>query len=80
MKQKDRNIQRRDDYERLIVIRVNRLFKDLNLVGKCAEPKRFKYTQKDVNYLFKCINKEVANQRKKFDLGLADMKDKPFKL
>jgi len=77
---KDRNIQRRDNYERLIVIRVNHLFKNLTLVGKCADPKRFKYTQEDVDHLFKSINKHLRNQKKKFDLGLLNMDEKPFKL
>tara|TARA_R100000742_G_C4259076_1_gene76922 strand:- start:288 stop:533 length:246 start_codon:yes stop_codon:yes gene_type:complete len=77
---KDRDIQRRDNYERLIVIRVNNLFKNLNLVGKCADPKGFKYSQEDVNHLFKSINKQLRNQKKKFDLGLLNMDDKPFNL
>ncbi|MAC71755.1 MAG: hypothetical protein CMP84_16335 [Gammaproteobacteria bacterium] len=77
---KDRSTQRRDNYERLIVIRANHLFKNLHLVGKCADPKKFRYTQEDVDHLFKSINKELKNQKKKFDLGLLNMNEKPFKL
>ena len=61
---KDRSTQRRDNYERLIVIRVNHLFNNLHLVGKCADPKKFRYTQEDVDHLFKSINKELKNQKR----------------
>lgn len=52
--------------------RVTRVIKDLRLVGNLSNKSNYSYTQEDVQDIFRTINREMNDVRRRFDGGIKD--------
>lgn len=72
----------RDKRERFLTLaenRVNRVLKDLQLVGNLGNRANYQYTSDEVRKIFAAIDTEVRNARRRFD-ERADSNDGAFRL
>lgn len=52
--------------------RVTRVIKDLRLVGNLSNKSNYSYTQEDVQDIFRAINREMKDAKRRFDGGIKD--------
>jgi hypothetical protein len=72
----------RDKQQKFIDIaekRVNRLLREIRLVGNLSNRNNYVYEQDDVAKIFGAIEAELRTTKKKFDVALASV-EKGFKL
>lgn len=62
--------KRRDRFEKVASSRVQKVIDYLNLLGNCANKNNYEYTQKDVELMFKEINRTLKETRILYDKEL----------
>lgn len=75
MRNKDRN-----KFISLANKRVQKVLKDIQLIGNLSNRSNYQYREEDVAKIFKAINSEVRACRKRFDLALNNKKTSQFSL
>lgn len=68
-------ITKRERFEKVAVARVNRIIKDLKLLGNCSNKNNYEYSDKDVRKIFAAVDGEVKKMKAKF-LGKSSGEDK----
>jgi len=69
-----------DKFVKLANKRVNRVFKQLQLIGNLSVRNHYDYTQDEVDQILKAIEKEVASVKERFNEAKRHSDKKPFKL
>ena len=57
---------KREKFLRLANARTNKILEMLNLLGNLSNTSNYEYSQKDVNLIFKAIEQEIKENKKKF--------------
>lgn len=60
------NETKRDKFVRLAEARTNKIIDMVQLLGNCSNISQYEYTQKDVDKIFKAIQFELDEARKRF--------------
>ena len=71
-------VTKRERFEKVAVARVNKIIKDLRLLGNCSNKNNYEYSEKDVKKIFSAIDLEVKKMKAKY-LG-KDLTEGKFKL
>ena len=71
--------KRRDRFEKVASKRVQNIIDTLNLLGNCANRNNYEYTEKDVDLMFKEINKSLKEAKLLFDKELSKTNKSGFK-
>lgn len=71
-------VTKRERFEKVAVARVNKIIKDLRLLGNCSNKNNYEYSEKDVKKIFSAIDLEVKKMKAKY-LG-KDLTEDKFKL
>lgn len=61
---------RENDREKFVNLahnRVNRALKDIQLIGNLSNRSNYDYTEEDITKIFRALNDEIADCRKRFD-------------
>lgn len=66
---------KRDKFIRIAEARTNKIISMVQLLGNCANPASYEYTEKDVSDIFGAIEKELKIAKTKF----TSIDDKPTK-
>lgn len=69
-----------DKFVKLANKRVNRVFKQLQLIGNLSVRNHYDYTQDEVNQILKAIEKEIASVKERFSEAKRHSDKTPFKL
>lgn len=69
---------KRDKFIRIAEARTNKIIDMIQLLGNCANPSGYEYTEKDVNAIFGAIERELKLAKAKF--GATEEKNTKFKL
>lgn len=69
---------KRDKFVRIAEARTNKIISMVQLLGNCANPITYEYTEKDVADIFNTIEKEIKAAKAKF--SATDDKASKFKL
>jgi hypothetical protein len=77
---KKENNMKSDKFERLANKRVNRVFKQLQLIGNLSNRCHYEYTQDEVKQILKAIEKEIALVKERFSEAKRSSDKTPFKL
>ncbi len=72
------NETKREKFIRIAEARTNKIISMVQLLGNCANPGSYEYTEKDVADIFGAIEKEIKLTKMKF--SSADDKPTKFKL
>ena len=59
-------ISKRERFEKVAVARVNKIIKDLKLLGNCSNKNNYEYTDKDIKKIFSAIDLEVKRMKAKY--------------
>lgn len=70
---------KRDKFVRLAEARTNKIINMIQLLGNCSNANAYDYTPKDVEKIFKTIQAELDEARKKFN-KLENKKESRFTL
>lgn len=62
--------KRRERFEKVATNRVQKIIDYLNLLGNCANKNNYEYSDKDVDLMFREINKTLKENRILFDKEL----------
>lgn len=62
--------KRRERFERVASNRVQKVLDFLGLLGNCSNKNNYEYTEKDVELMFKEINRAVKEARVLYDMEL----------
>ena len=57
---------RRDKFVRIAEARTNKIINMIQLLGNCSNLSQYEYTQKDVDKIFKAIQIELDDSKKRF--------------
>lgn len=68
-------VTKRERFEKVAVARVNKIIKDLKLLGNCSNKNNYDYSEKDVKKIFAAIDSEVKKMKAKY-LGKSLAEDK----
>lgn len=71
--------KRRDRFERVASNRVQKIIDTLNLLGNCANKNNYEYSEKDVELMFREINKSLKETKLLFDNELSKTNKSVFK-
>ena len=69
---------KRNKFIRIAEARTNKIISMIQLLGNCANPASYEYTEKDFSDIFNTIEKEVRIAKSKFNAS--DGKESKFKL
>lgn len=69
---------KRERFVRIAEARVNKILDMMRLLGNCASPASYEYTEDDIKKIFSALEKEMKNTKNKF-LGV-DSKEERFTL
>ena len=69
---------KRDKFIRIAEARTNKIISMIQLLGNCANPASYEYTEKDVSDIFNAIEKELKIAKMKY--ASTDEKTTKFKL
>ena len=72
------NETKRERFKRIAEARVNKILDMMRLLGNCASPSNFEYTDEDIKKIFNAIERELKNTKNKF-LGV-ESKEERFTL
>ena len=75
MKNMSNTETKRDKFIRIAEARTNKIISMVQLLGNCANPTSYEYTEKDVSDIFGAIEKELKIAKMKF----TSIDDKPTK-
>jgi hypothetical protein len=62
-----KNESKREKFIRLAEARTNKIISMVQLLGNCANPATYEYTEKDITDIFNAIEKEVRIAKGKFN-------------
>lgn len=71
--------KRRERFEKVGSTRVQKIINYLNLLGNCANRNNYEYSEKDVELMFKEINKSLKETKLLFDKELNKTNKSGFK-
>lgn len=71
--------KRRDRFEKVASNRVQKIIDTLNLLGNCANKNNYEYSEKDVELMFREINKSLKETKLLFDKELSKTNKSGFK-
>lgn len=71
--------QRRERFEKVASNRVQKVLDYLQLLGNCANRNNYEYTEKDVDLMFKEMNKSLKETRIFFDKEINKSNKSGFK-
>jgi hypothetical protein len=57
----------REKFVKLAQARVNRVIKDIQLIGNLSNRSNYDYSDEDITKIFKALNEELSLCRKRFD-------------
>jgi hypothetical protein len=77
---KKENNMKADKFVKLANKRVNRVFKQLQLIGNLSNRCHYDYTQDEVKQILKAIEKEIASVKERFSEAKRHSDKTPFKL
>lgn len=69
---------KREKFVRIAEARTNKIINMIQLLGNCANPSGYEYTEKDVNDIFSAIDRELKAAKAKF--SSTEVKTSKFKL
>lgn len=69
---------KRERFVRIAEARTNKIINMLRLLGNCASPGNYEYTDEDIRKIFAALEKETKNAKNKF-LGV-ESKEERFSL
>lgn len=72
------NETKRERFKRLAEARVNKILDMMRLLGNCASPSNYEYTDEDIKKIFNALERELKNTKNKF-LGV-ESKEERFTL
>ena len=72
------NETKRERFKRIAEARVNKILDMMRLLGNCASPSNFEYTDEDIKKIFNALERELKNTKNKF-LGV-ESKEERFTL
>ena len=72
------NSTRRERFEKVASNRVQKIIDYMNLLGNCANKNNYEYSEKDVDLMFKEINRTLKETRILFDKELNKTKKGGF--
>lgn len=72
------NETKREKFVRIVEARTNKIISMIQLLGNCANPASYEYTEKDVAIIFGAIEKELKIAKMKY--SATDDKTTKFKL
>lgn len=75
----DNTESKREKFVRLAEKRTNRILDTLQLLGNCSNTSVYEYTQKDVDKIFKAIQSQVDETKRRFNKQ-DNSKNNTFKL
>ena len=75
----DNTESKREKFVRLAENRTNRILDTLQLLGNCSNTSVYEYTQKDVDKIFKAIQSQVDETKRRFNKQ-DNSKNNTFKL
>ena len=61
------NETKRDKFIRLAEARTNKIINMIQLLGNCSNTSQYEYSQRDVDKIFKAIQSELDESRKRFN-------------
>jgi hypothetical protein len=61
-----RSKTKREAFQRLATKRTNGVLERLRILGHCANPQLYEYSEEDVKKIFRAINKELRVVKMKF--------------
>lgn len=61
-----RSETKRDKFVRIVQARTNKILNMVQLLGNCSNQSQYEYTQKDVDKIFKAIQTELDEAKKRF--------------
>ena len=59
--------QKRENFVRLAEARTNKILEMVRLLGNLSNTSNYSYTKQDVEKIFKALEKEIGETKKKFD-------------
>lgn len=66
----DREDIKRSAFKRLATSRVNRVLRELRLIGNLSNTQNYDYSEKDIRLIFKAVDSELGLVKSRFDVGL----------
>ena len=72
------NESKRERFVRIAEARTNKILDMMRLLGNCASPANYEYTDEDIKKIFSALERELKNTKNKF-LGV-DSKEERFTL
>ncbi|MCB0472268.1 MAG: hypothetical protein KDC56_04310, partial [Flavobacteriaceae bacterium] len=79
IKGNEMSTKRRDRFEKVASNRVQKIIDTLNLLGNCANKNNYEYTEKDVELMFREINKSLKETKLLFDKEMSKTNKSGFK-
>lgn len=58
---------RRERFVKVAPNRVNKILEDFRLLGNCSNKGNYEYTNEEVQKIFRTLDKEYANLKKRFE-------------
>lgn len=71
---------RKDRFKRLAEKRVNKVIKEIRLIGNLSRKSAYKYTNEDIEKMKKAIHAELKETWSRFNTGPESGEEKSFKL
>ena len=71
--------KRRERFEKVASNRVQKIIDFLDLLGNCANKNNYEYTEKDVELMFKEINRALKETKILYDKEMGRTKKRGFK-
>jgi hypothetical protein len=71
--------KRRERFEKVASNRVQKIIDFLDLLGNCANKNNYEYTEKDVELMFKEINRALKETKILYDKEMGKTKKRGFK-
>ena len=72
--------EKREKFKRLAEYRTNEILKKLDILGNCANTSNYEYTEKEVNKIFREINKKTRRVKAQFQSSVKKKSKNKFKL
>lgn len=58
--------KKRERFEKVAVARVNKVIKDLKLLGNCSNRNNYDYSEKDIKKIFSVIDSEIKKMKARY--------------
>ena len=70
------NETKRDRFVRLAETRTNKIIDMIHLLGNCSNTSQYEYSQKDVDKIFKAIQMQLDEEKKRFSKPVNEKNNK----